>query len=346
MLGELPGLSRLELTRWLAAAPDMRVVGAAETAEELVQQCRRLRPGLIIAGEKALAALSQLSQARSVPILLYANGTPLPGMLREAARWGVYDYILPLLPREHSGAGQQRAEFWRKIRAVLPLKKPAAANPALLLAPPQGLVVLGGSTGGAAAVEYVIQGLSPGLKQAVLVAVHLPAQFTSSFVSRLQRVSPLPVQAATHETRLEAGKVLVVPGGHNMVVRPTSNGPWMGWQTEFAIETPTSFDVPSIDLLLASAARTLGRKVSGVILSGLGRDGTAGAQLVRAHGGTIIAQDEESASVFSMPKSVIQAGLASQVLPLSGIAAFINRGSTATGLGAGARHSVSQLKHG
>nr|WP_231403023.1 CheB methylesterase domain-containing protein [Hymenobacter guriensis] len=266
-------------------------------------------------------------------------------MLREVARFGVYDYILPLLPREHTGAAQQRADFWRKIRAVLPSVSAPAPRPATLLAPPQGVIVLGGSTGGTKAVEQIVQQLSSTLKQAVLVAVHLPAHFTDSFVERLRRISPLPVQAASHESRLEPGKIMVIPGGQNMVVRPISNGPWLGWQTEFSTEMP-GFDVPSIDLLLASLARTMGRKVTGVILSGLGSDGTAGAQLVRAQGGAIIAQNEQSATVFGMPKSVIQAGLASQVLPLHSIAEFINRyGSAASPVHAQAR-SVSQLSLG
>ncbi|MBC8085499.1 MAG: chemotaxis protein CheB, partial [Hymenobacter sp.] len=126
-------------------------------------------------------------------------------------------------------------------------------------------------------------------------------------------------------TQLEPGRIIVAPGGRNLVVRPALTGPWLSWQTDFSAEAGPSGDEPSVDVLMRSAARTVGRNVLGVVLTGLGRDGTLGAQAIRQGGGMVLVQDEASAAVFSMPKSVIQAGWANAVLPLAELPAAIVR---------------------
>jgi two-component system chemotaxis response regulator CheB len=159
----------------------------------------------------------------------------------------------------------------------------------------------------------------------VFIAVHLPAHFTASFVKRLQRLSPLPVKVGQAGMSIEAGQIIVAPGGQNMEVKSVKRGPWQVWQTDFNTEHSQSADQPSVDLLMQSAAQAAGSKVIGVILTGLGSDGTHGSQCIQRQGGQVIAQNEESAAVFSMPHSVIRAGYASAVLPLKQIATAINR---------------------
>nr|WP_262904720.1 CheB methylesterase domain-containing protein [Hymenobacter lucidus] len=194
--------------------------------------------------------------------------------------------------------------------------------------PPSGVAVIGGSTGGVQAIESLVRTLPATLTSAVLVAIHLPAHFTESFVNRLRRATALPVVVGQPGTALEAGKIIVAPGGQNMVVNAVSRGPWLSWHTGFTTEAASLPDEPSVDLLMQSVARTVGRNALGVVLTGLGRDGTLGAQCIRQHGGFVIAQDEASSAVFSMPKSVIQTGAANIVSPLSDIADYVGRLAT------------------
>ena len=261
-----------------------------------------------------MLGLEALSRHVVLPVLLYCESPPLPGMMREASRWGVFDSILAgaavdwtrTIMRKLQGAPPLPASPLREVRGT-------TAVPGL----PGGVVVIGGSTGSPAAVEQLVRALPATLACTVLVAVHLPASFLGSFVKRLARVSSLPVMAAGAGTQLAPGCVLVAPGGHNLVVRAALRTPWQCWQTDFSTEAGPSGDEPSIDILMRSVAHTVGANVLGVVLTGMGCDGTLGAQAIRQHGGAVLVQDEASSVLFSMPNSVIQAGWANAVLPLA-----------------------------
>jgi two-component system chemotaxis response regulator CheB len=328
LLGNLPTFVAAELTRLLHTDPTVRVVGTAVGADDLTRQARLLQPGMVIVGESHLLGLEQLHRHYIGPVLLYTTQVPLPGMLREVARLGVYDYLPPAPMHDGLRLTEWERQVKRKVQAgrpksVLHSSLPKVVRRTATPLPPRGVVVIGGSTGGAPAVEEVLRKLPADFPWAVLVAVHLPASFTDTLVERLRRASTLSVVMASEGATLEPGKVLVAPGGFNCVIKPIGNSPWLGWQVGFVNET--SLEIPSVDLLMQSAARVVGRNVMGVVLTGLGSDGTAGAEAIRERGGVIIAQDEASSAVFGMPNSVIRAGQASVILPLANIASFVLR---------------------
>ncbi|QIL77862.1 chemotaxis protein CheB [Hymenobacter sp. HDW8] len=325
LLDKLPALVQLELTRLLQVQPGYQVVGSASSADELVILARRFRPSLVILDEHSLPDLDRLHRQHACAVLLYATATPSSGVMCETARWGIYDHIAPL----QLGAEQIfRRAVLQQLRAI-----PVAPQITTFISPlrhvvsaqPQSLTVIGSSTGGTAAVEKLVQALDPGLTTTLLIAVHLPAYFTASFAKRLQRLTPLPVKIGVAGMPLEAGQIIIAPGGQNMVLKSVQRGPWRVWQIGFSSKPNLSADAPSIDMLMRSAAKAAGSRVLGIVLTGLGSDGTLGAQAIRARGGRIIAQSQESAAVFSMPGSVIRAGHANAVLPLDQIVEIINQ---------------------
>ncbi len=183
---------------------------------------------------------------------------------------------------------------------------------------PRLIVVIGASTGGPRALTKVIPALRHDLPAAVLVVQHMPAGFTRSLAGRLDLLAGLKVQEATQGASLNCGKVLLAPGGHHMAVGKDGH-------VLLNRERPIHGVRPAVDITMASAVNYFGRMVIGVVLTGMGRDGTYGARLIRQAGGFVIAEDEATSIVWGMPRSVIEAGIANDVKPLDEIATAIER---------------------
>jgi two-component system CheB/CheR fusion protein len=154
------------------------------------------------------------------------------------------------------------------------------------------LVVVGSSAGGIEALSALLGNLHPDIAAAVVLAQHLDPARPSSLPAILARKTALPVVVVERPTRLEDGKVYVVPANHHVVIADGS----------VTVEGDHGDrPLPSVDLLLSSAARAFGERVVAVILSGAGSDGAAGAVEVKAAGGTVVIQDPETAAHPSMP---------------------------------------------
>ena len=188
------------------------------------------------------------------------------------------------------------------------------------LAQPKGLVVLGASTGGPRALRRMLRNCDLG-QWAMAIAQHMPAMFTSEFAARLARKTGRIVEEGRQGQRLAAGHVTVAPGGFHMELFTKG-----GWPLVRLIppETDPRY-VPSVDRLFESAARAVGSRLVAVVLTGMGRDGLRGAKAVKEAGGLVIAEHASTAVVYGMPRQIVEAGLADEVLPLEEIPAAIER---------------------
>jgi two-component system chemotaxis response regulator CheB len=195
----------------------------------------------------------------------------------------------------------------------VPGKLPAAA-------PPQHLVVIAASTGGPSALMDVFAKFPRGYKNAVLVAQHMPENFTRTFADRLAKRGGLQVSEAREFDAVEAGTGFVCPGRQCMEVESTSRG------YRVKLRAPTDQDryVPSADALFTSAAKAAGPRVVGVVLTGMGDDGARGAKAIVDAGGIVVAESEETAVVFGMPGAVVRAKLAKKTLPLLELADWVS----------------------
>ncbi len=184
--------------------------------------------------------------------------------------------------------------------------------------PPTHLVVIGASTGGAPAIEYILKNLPQNFSAAILVAQHMPPGFSATFTRRLNSVCSLPVVEAGEGVKIEAGQVIIATGDANLEVR-TIMGSKTNLCVSFSHEDYSLFDRPSVDLLMQTAAQQYENKTIGIILSGLGRDGSLGLRHIKEKGGLTMAQDQDTSAIFGMPKSAIEEGVVDKVLPLSEI---------------------------
>jgi two-component system chemotaxis response regulator CheB len=187
-------------------------------------------------------------------------------------------------------------------------------------APTYPLVAVGASTGGPGALATLLQGLPHDLPMSMIIVQHIPEALVPSLIETLSLKSKLPVQIAQSGTVLTPGTVHLSPGGRtNVLVTWADDRPTL--LLEAAPKDQTYF--PSVDLLCQSAARVFGSFTIGILLSGMGNDGTEGLKAIREAGGHTLAQDEESSVVFGMARHAIDAGHVETILPLDHMAKIL-----------------------
>jgi two-component system chemotaxis response regulator CheB len=191
------------------------------------------------------------------------------------------------------------------------------------------LIAIGSSTGGPPVLEQVLAQLPPGLPCPIVIAQHMPASFTKAMSERLDGMCAISVIHGEHGMPLHPGTAYVIPGGKHGRVRAIGPGPV---RLEVSDDPRTAPFKPSVNELLASAARHAGRYCVGVVLTGIGDDGKVGGQELRAAGGLLIAQDPASCAVYGMPRAAAEVG-GSSMTP-DQIAKTL--GSIVTGVGAAA----------
>jgi two-component system chemotaxis response regulator CheB len=179
------------------------------------------------------------------------------------------------------------------------------------------VLVIGSSTGGPQALTELCTGLVPVIDHApVLITQHMPPTFTTILAEHLSRAIDRPVREAEHGEHIRSGHVYIAPGARHMRVTRRDN------QAVIVIDDspPVNFCKPAVDVLFSSAAEVWGTWVLGLILTGMGADGTRGGADIVAAGGSIIAQDEATSVVWGMPGAAAGAGLCSAILPIGEIA--------------------------
>jgi two-component system chemotaxis response regulator CheB len=190
-----------------------------------------------------------------------------------------------------------------------PASRPAASSPDQRFP----VVVLAASTGGPATVMRLAPGFTRDFPAAVILVQHMPAAFTTQYATQLSEFTGVRVKEAENNETLTPGTFYICPGGQHLRIMPTgriqldgSSGRIKGY-------------LPNIDITMESVAAFAGPLSIGVILTGMGNDGSAGASAIKSAGGMVLAQDEATSVIFGMPAEAIKAGVVSQVLGIDDI---------------------------
>lgn len=165
------------------------------------------------------------------------------------------------------------------------------------------LVIIGTSTGGPPALQEILGKIPANFPCPILVVQHMPVGFTAALAQRLDKLSSLRVKEAEEGDKLEAGTVYIAPAGKHLKVSRRT-GELRVWLDNSPKDV---LHMPSVDVLLSSAAGVSGRKCLAFVLTGMGRDGAVGAQAIKSAGGRVVVESEETAIVFGMPKAVMEA---------------------------------------
>jgi two-component system chemotaxis response regulator CheB len=183
------------------------------------------------------------------------------------------------------------------------------------------MVAVGASTGGPAALQTILGNLPKDFPSGVIISQHMPRGFTRQFAERMNRMSPVEVKEAEQGEPVKDGKALICPGGFHMTLQRSRK------EVIVKIQEPSQKDryIPSIDIMMKSAAEIYRERILGVVLTGMGYDGKEGMLEITENGGYTIAESEESSVVFGMPQAVISSGAAKKILSLERISGEILR---------------------
>jgi two-component system chemotaxis response regulator CheB len=318
-------LFREVLSRVVAADPAFEVVGVAGNGFTAAALTRNLKPDVItmdlnMPDADGFSGIARIMAETPTPILvLTANREEAVGFRalslgaldiieKPAAETDLDDYGQVLRSRLRLLAGVKVIRHLRGLRERRPPPPVAAAR--------AELVVIGASLGGPRALATLLRGLPLDFPAAVAVVQHIADGFTEGLASWLAQESRLEVREARDGDVLRAGRVLVAPTGHHLVVADEGVARLSG-------APPVDTFKPSVTPLFVSAARHYGRRACGVLLTGMGRDGAEGMRALKEAGATTIAQDEGTSAVFGMPRAAIDLGVVDRVLPIDDVAKLL-----------------------
>jgi chemotaxis response regulator CheB len=182
-------------------------------------------------------------------------------------------------------------------------------------------IAIGISTGGPAALQKLLPQIPPSIGVPIVIVQHMPRTFTASLARDLDTRCPLKVREAVDGDPLVPGVIYIAPAGYQTkAVRRRGT-----MVLEVNDDAPVRSCKPSVDYLFRSFAAEFGSKTLGIVMTGMGNDGTEGAKSIRDAGGHVIAQDEASCTIYGMPKAVLEAGRVSQVMSLEELPSAIVR---------------------
>lgn len=312
------------LRRALAFEPAHEVVWAAGNGEDAVRKCAEQTPDLILMDlimpvMDGVEATRQIMAATPCAIVIVTVDRQ-QNMHRvfEAMGHGALDVVdTPAI----GGANPKEAAapLLRKILNIGWLigqrgaREPAAVTPVRAAVQRQGLVAIGSSAGGPAALEQLLKDLPVNFPAAIVLVQHVDQVFAAGMAEWLSSAAGLPVRLAREGEPPQPGTVLLAGTNHH--IRLLKNG-----TLAYTAEPVNEIYRPSIDVFFESVARFWAGDAVGVLLTGMGRDGAQGLKLMRQQGWLTIAQDQQTCAVYGMPKAAAAIDAAVEIRPLNTIA--------------------------
>lgn len=333
----------------LREIPGVEVIGTANNGKIALSKISSLKPDLItldieMPEVNGIQVLEKLQDMPNAPVTVMLSTLTQQGseMTIRALELGAFDFV----PKPSDG---KMAENMQKVRdAILPIiegfkrrkstqlkirerirhkpddpskavspKVPVQVRRSVVKSKAE-IVGIGISTGGPNALTKMIPMLPAGLKAPVLIVQHMPPLFTASLANSLNNKSSLEVKEAEDGDIIEPGRVFIAPGGKQMKIVAAADG--IARKIKITDDPPENSCKPSVDYLFRSIAQHYVGRSTGVIMTGMGSDGSKGLVQMKNNGSVVIAQSEETCTVYGMPKEPIESGVADIIAPLEKIA--------------------------
>ncbi len=347
----------------LTSNPDIEVIGRAKNGQEAIEKVTRLKPDVVTMDIEmpvldGMNALGYIMSECPTPVIMLSAANSTDTTIT-AFHYGAVDFIVKPTGEISRDMTSIKEEMIKKVKAAAGVavhklgfieeeKKKESVGRELLFnfldhsiessnkkkkTEPvrkiklQKVVVIGSSTGGPRALRQVIPLLPSTFDAPVLVVQHMPPGFTKSLADRLNVQSMMIVREAEDGDTVEPGTVYIAPGDYHMIVKQQRKNGEVREIIALTKDERVQGVRPSVDVLLRSVAQIYGSHALGVILTGMGSDGSDGIRKLKSAGGRVIAEDESTCVVYGMPKSVIDQKLADYILPINKIAEGIMQNS-------------------
>lgn len=326
-------LMRQTLKRIFQSEPGMELAGTARDGEDAVAKARDLRPDVITMDINmpkldGVTALQMILEEKICPVVMVSSLTQSGAVTTfECLELGAFDFVAKPDGTVSANMGAVAAELVGKLRAAVAsrtidrVRRPRTrgfVSTERTVTPVQRwqtsgpvAVAIGISTGGPATLTEVLPQLPKDLPASVFLVQHMPASFLSSFARRLDEHCALKVVEARAGMSVEPGVCYVAPGGMHLCPYRKSGG-------EIVIRTPSqpqTLFVPSVNIMMQAVLETYGRNTVGVLMTGIGDDGADQMVAIKQSGGATIAESEETAVVYGMPREALERGGADIVAP-------------------------------
>jgi len=324
---------RKVVTEMLTRESGIEVVGTARDGEDALDLVERLRPDvvtcdLIMPGLGGVEFIRRQMAARPVPIIIVSIAAESSERVLSALDAGAIDFVQKPTALATEKVYDLAEELVSKILAAAEasLGRLRAIPPAEPIPPHAAfsgrydVVVIGVSTGGPQGLKSVVPRLPADFPIPIVIVLHMPIGYTEAYAKRLDETSALSVIEAREGDVLRRGLVLVAPAGRHLTLHRNGDGQTSVRLDLRPLDTPHR---PSVDVLFQSAAELYGDRVLGVVMTGMGIDGRDGAAWIKARGGAVLTEAEETCVVYGMPRSVVEAGLSDEAVPLDRLTAAI-----------------------
>lgn len=320
----------------LSRSPFVEVVGTARDGLEALDLVQRLDPDvvtcdLIMPELDGVGFVREQMQRRPVPIIIMSIADETAEAALTALDAGAIDFVQKPTALASEKIFEVSAELIEKVKAAgaislnripLPPAAPVAVTPARKVAGSHSvdLVVIGISTGGPQALKRLIPQFPKDFPVPIVMVMHMPIGYTEMYAAKLNELSALEVREAAPGDEIKPGLVLLAPAGRHLTLIRAANGKVT---THLDARPFNTLHKPSVDVLFQSAAEVYGKRVLGVVMTGMGSDGKQGAAWIKSQGGLVFTEAESSCVVYGMPSVVVEAGLSDRSVALEDMAEAI-----------------------
>jgi two-component system chemotaxis response regulator CheB len=335
VVGEDSPLMQTMIVRALECDPDIRVVGKCSDGRAVLKTVARLKPDCVtldleMPHMNGLETLRYIMSEWPMPVVI-VSGCSAEGaeLALTCLEYGAVDFVAKASGGKHFPADELLAKV--KAAATVDVRRKRFAPSEVTIGSHEraefarslgAVVIIGASTGGPQALMEIMPRLPRDIPAGIVIVQHMPANFTRHLAERLGDRSSLDVREAVEGDAVLPGRALVAPGGMHLFLEERDGRPCVMLLGKNTLQRTAC---PSIDFAMASFAPIFRERLIGTVLTGMGRDGTAGSAAIRRCGGTVICQDRNSSLIDGMPGSIIDERLADQVKPLDQIADCIAR---------------------